>query len=53
MLLAFGGDLVRELQANDEAYRAASRQLTLEEWMARPWHPRHVDNVCRHTAALM
>ncbi|WP_335675527.1 phospholipase D-like domain-containing protein [Serinicoccus hydrothermalis] len=53
MLLAFGGDLVRDLQANDAAYRVASRELTLQEWAGRPWHERYLDNVCRLTAALM
>ncbi|MDP9824895.1 cardiolipin synthase [Kineosporia succinea] len=53
MLLGFGGDLVSKLQANDEQYRAVSRELTLEEWLQEPWRRRYVDNVCRLTAALM
>ncbi|WP_151523390.1 cardiolipin synthase [Serinicoccus kebangsaanensis] len=53
MLLAFGGDMVRQLQDNDEVYREASRVLTLQEWAQRPWHQRYLDNVCRLTAALM
>jgi cardiolipin synthase len=53
MLLAFGGDLVKRLQENDAQYRSVSRELTLEEWLQRPWRWRYVDNVCRLTAALM
>ncbi len=52
-LMGFGGTLVHRLQDNDESYRAASRQLTLQEWNARPWHQRYLDSVCRLTAALM
>ncbi|GAA3594884.1 phospholipase D-like domain-containing protein [Kineosporia mesophila] len=53
MLLGFGGDLVKRLQANDDLYRSVSRELTLEEWLQEPWRRRYVDNVCRLTAALM
>ncbi|GEO96728.1 phospholipase D-like domain-containing protein [Kocuria turfanensis] len=53
MLLAFGGDLVAELQANAAHYRAISRELTLEEWRGQPWHHRYLDNVCRLVSALM
>lgn len=53
MMMAFGGDLVQRLQANDDEYRAVCRELTLAEWEAQPWHSRYVDNVCRLTAALM
>ena len=53
MLLAFGGDLVARLQANDARYRAISRELTLQEWRGQPWHHRYLDNVCRLVSALM
>lgn len=53
MLLAFGGDLIGRLQANDQIYREASRELTLQEWQGIPWHQKYVNNVCRLTAALM
>ncbi len=52
-LLGFGGDLVKQLQENDELYRSLSRELTLAEWSQEPWRRRYVDNVCRLTAALM
>lgn len=53
MVLGFGGDLVATLQASDEEYRAASRELTLAEWSQQRWYSRYVDNVCRLTSALM
>lgn len=53
MMLAFGGDLVDRLQANDDVYRAASRQLTAQEWQQIGWGQRYVNNVCRLTSALM
>ncbi len=53
MLLAFGGNLVDLLHANDAMYREASKLLTLDEWRRQPWAARYVDNVCRLTSALM
>jgi cardiolipin synthase len=53
MLLAFGGELVERLQANDKEYLAVSRQLTLEDWERESWANRYLDNVCRLAAALM
>ncbi|HST71386.1 MAG TPA: cardiolipin synthase [Kocuria rosea] len=53
MLLAFGGDLVARLQANDAQYRAVAHPLSLEEWSSRPWYRRYLDNVCRLTSAVM
>jgi len=38
---------------NDAAYRAVSRELTLDEWAGQPWYSRYVDNVCRLTSAVM
>ena len=38
---------------NDAAYRAVSRELTLDEWAGQPWDSRYVDNVCRLTSAVM
>lgn len=53
MMFAFGGDLVADLTASTEEYRAMSRLLTLEEWRRNPRHQRYIDNVCRLTSALM
>jgi len=53
MLLTFGGDLTQALLDNDAAYRAVSRELTLEEWAGQPWFSRYVDNVCRLASAVV
>ncbi|WP_018155561.1 cardiolipin synthase [Demetria terragena] len=53
MMLAFGGDLIAQLQENDAHYRAVSHLLTTEEWQQVSWGQRYVNNVCRLTAALM
>lgn len=51
-LLAFGGDLIGELDAVAQRYREASRVLTAERWAERPWHQRYLDNAFRLTSAL-
>ena len=51
-LLAFGGDVVPDLDALAGEYRNASRELTLAEWQTRPLHLRYLDNVMRLTSAL-
>ena len=51
-LLAFGGDVVPDLDALAGEYRDASRELTLAEWQTRPLHLRYLDNVMRLTSAL-
>ncbi len=53
MLLGFGGDLVTLLLEYADRYRSMSRELTLQEWLAEPWHRRYIDNVARLTAAVM
>ena len=53
MLLCFGGDMDDRLRANDELYRARSRELTAEEWAREPRYRRWVDNVCRLAAAVL
>ncbi len=53
MLVAFDGDLVSQLQANDQTYRDVSTELELEQWLRRNWFQRYVDNLCRLTSALM
>ncbi|PYY37230.1 MULTISPECIES: cardiolipin synthase [unclassified Curtobacterium] len=42
-------DALRDVQ---DDYRAASRELTLDEWLTRPRRSRVFDNVARLTAAL-
>ena len=53
MLLAFGGDLVDELNRTSDHYLSVSYELTLAEWLQQPWPARWVDNVCKLTAAVM
>lgn len=51
-MLTFGGDVVTGLRRAVEEYRADSDELSLEEWLGRPWVARYVDNVARLTSAL-
>jgi cardiolipin synthase len=51
-LMAFGGDIVRDVRAVEDGYRTLSRELTAEEWSRRPLRSRYVDNVMRLTSAL-
>lgn len=44
--------VVVRLREVEDAYRAISKELTLEEWGERPPRSRYVDNVMRLTAAL-
>jgi cardiolipin synthase len=47
-----GEEFLQQLRAIEDANRAMSRELTLEEWLARPvWH-RTLDNLARLTAAV-
>jgi cardiolipin synthase len=47
-----GEQFLTELRAIEDANRAMSRELTLEEWLRRPvWH-RTLDNLARLTAAV-
>lgn len=50
--MAFGGGFVRDVRRIEDRYRALSRELTLEEWKARPMGSRYIDNVMRLTSAL-
>jgi cardiolipin synthase len=51
-LMLFDGDPVAQLRKVEDGYRAVSRELLLEEWLARPKVAAYVDNVLRLTAAL-
>lgn len=44
--------VVERLRRVEDERRAASRELTLEEWRERPWRTRFVDNAMRLTATL-
>ena len=43
----FDGDPVAQLRKVEDSYRAISRELLLEEWLARPKVAAYVDNVLR------
>jgi cardiolipin synthase len=47
-----GAQFLKELRAIEDANRAMSRELTLEEWLARPLHLSALDNFARLTAAV-
>jgi cardiolipin synthase len=51
-LMLLGRDVVARMRTVEDAYRALSRPLTLEEWDQRPARHKYVDNVMRLTAAL-
>jgi cardiolipin synthase len=53
MVMLAGASLVSELRLVEDAYRSASRQLTLDEWLRRPRLEKGLDNVMRLTSALM
>lgn len=47
-----GDGFLHELRAIEESYRAHSRELTLDEWLARPFRTQVFDNLARLTAAV-
>lgn len=51
-LMIVDEEKVAALEAVFDSYMEVSTELTLEEWMQRPWHVRYLDNVFRLTAAL-
>jgi cardiolipin synthase len=47
-----GRRFVNQMRELEQSYRENSRELTLEEWLVRPWPSRVLDNVARLTAAV-
>jgi cardiolipin synthase len=47
-----GEEFLNELRRIEDANRAMSRELTLEEWLKRPIRHRTLDNLARLTAAV-
>jgi cardiolipin synthase len=47
-----GHKFVQALRRVEDSYRQLSRELTLDEWMARPVRSKVLDNVARLTAAV-
>lgn len=52
MLLVYGRTFATRMHAVEESYRAASQELTLREWLERPWYREAVDNVARLTSVI-
>lgn len=53
MVLLVGGSVVADLRTVQDGYRANSRELTLTEWLQRPYREKWLDNLMRLTSALM
>jgi cardiolipin synthase len=51
-LMVRGKSFVQEMRAVEDDYRAASKQLTLEEWLQQPLRSTVLDNLARLTSAL-
>jgi len=51
-VLVRGADFVAQVRAVEGDYRAASRQLTLDEWLRQPMGAIVLDNLARLTSAL-
>jgi cardiolipin synthase len=51
-MMLTGADVVARFREVEDAYRAVSHELTLEEWRKRSPRQRFVDNTMRLTAAL-
>ncbi|MEO6504994.1 MAG: cardiolipin synthase [Terrimesophilobacter sp.] len=47
-----GESFVTALRRLEDSYRAASRELTLDEWMQRPLGAKVLDNIARLTSAV-
>lgn len=52
MMLVHGKDFCDEMRAVEDSYRAASRQIHLEEWLKRPTREKVFDNLMRLTSSL-
>lgn len=52
MLMVYGRDFAKRMKTVGELYRAKSRELTLEEWLARPRWKVAVDDLCRLTSVV-
>jgi cardiolipin synthase len=51
-VLVHGEEFVQDLRRVEDGYRAAARELTLHEWLDRPFRARLLDNLARLTSAL-
>ena len=51
-LMVVDPEVVARVREVEDTYRAVSRELTEQEWSARGWGARYVENVMRLTSAL-
>jgi cardiolipin synthase A/B len=51
-LMLLGPEIVVEMRKIEDTYRAMSKELLLEDWLARSRRSAYIDNVMRLTAAL-
>ena len=51
-LMLLGPEVVGDMRKVEDSYRALSKELTLEDWLARGRRSEYVDNVMRLTAAV-
>ena len=51
-LFVAAGVLLGDVEKLAATYMGVSRELTLDEWMRRPWYRRYIDNVMKLTSAL-
>lgn len=52
-LMVGGSDFMVRMHEIEDVYRSRSRELTLEEWEARPWYVKIVDNTCRLASSIV
>ncbi|MFN4000717.1 cardiolipin synthase [Microcella sp.] len=51
-VMVHGAEFVQRMRAIEASYRAASRELTLDEWVRRPWGEKVRDSIARLTSSL-
>lgn len=51
-LVAYDAAVVRDLRAVEAEFLDRARELNLDEWRARPWYGKLIDNLARLTAVL-
>lgn len=51
-VMMLGEPITTRMRAVEDHYREISRELLLEEWLARPRHLKYLDNAMRLTSAL-
>ena len=52
MLIVYGRDFAERVHEVELRYRAKSRELTLEQWLARPWWRVALDDLARLTSVV-